>query len=56
MLAVAAVIDAPVIEAHGNIEQKHVASGEEKIEDARELPIVKQDVVPKEIGVHWPTG
>ena len=53
-LAAGAAIDAPVIEAHGDIEQEGVGSGEVKIKDARQLTTVEQRVVAKEISVHRP--
>ena len=56
VLVPGAAINAPVIEANGNVEQKGVASGKVKIEDARQAPTVKQHVVAKKISMHRPFG
>ena len=56
VVAARSAIDAPVVEAHSNIEQKGVASGEVEIKDAGQVSPLEQHVVAKEIGVHRSSG
>ena len=52
-------VDAPVVQAHGQVEQPGVHTGKVEVEEARELFALEHHVVAEQVGVHraaWQRG